>query len=248
MPLQEASVGIHINGIAPTCFSAVYFAVFLSLVVYAILDELSPGILWLLWMDGAHGTSKTVKLTALNENARIAIKFGPVIIASTAWAALYNSFLQAQAASIFWVHQQLREKGNASSGNGSGHGGSAWGSLATRTNPAARRGLIFSLDRTVGNMLEQSVPFLMALWLNAAVNSPRSAAHLGWAWLALRACYPLAFHRKPLPGARFGVSSLSLITYPSYALICALLGGAVRAVIVASACEDRGPRGIACPS
>ena len=106
----------------------------------------------------------------------------------------------------------------------------------------ARRGIIFCLDRTVGNMLEQSVPFLLGLWLHAVVVSATGASRLGWAWLLLRAGYPIAFHRKPLPGSRFGISSLALITYPSYAIIITLFGGAVRAAVLAPACGGVGDR------
>jgi len=54
-------------------------------------------------------------------------------------------------------------------------------------------GLIFVMDRTVGNLLEQTPPFLLGLWLHAMAASPEVAARLGWWWLMLRASYPIAF-------------------------------------------------------
>ena len=39
-------------------------------------------------------------------------------------------------------------------------------------------GLIFVMDRTVGNLLEQTPPFLLGLWLHAMAASPEVAARL----------------------------------------------------------------------
>ena len=44
-------------------------------------------------------------------------------------------------------------------------------------------GLIFVMDRTVGNLLEQTPPFLLGLWLHAMAASPEVAARC---WLGLR--------------------------------------------------------------
>lgn len=50
-----------------------------------------------------------------------------------------------------------------------------------------------------GNYLEQTPPFLAALWLHAAFVSPTSAAAAGWAWVGSRALYPWVY-RLPFPG------------------------------------------------
>lgn len=158
-------------------------------------------------------------------------KFKPVMIVTLAWASLYYAFLQAQGASAFWVHRELREKGNRQ--------------LYSQEKPRAmvplsfakvkygvewtNSGLIFICDRSVGNMLEQTPPFLLGLWLHALMVSPAASAQLGWAWLCLRAVYPFAFARRPTPGARLGVSILSAVTWPSYAIVWTLLGGAAHA-------------------
>lgn len=93
----------------------------------------------------------------------------------------------------------------------------------------SRAGLIFVMDRTVGNMLEQSPPFLLGLWMHALIASPLFASHLGWAWLLLRACYPVAFAQRPSPQQRLGISWISVVTWPSYAIVWTLLVGAARA-------------------
>ena len=54
-------------------------------------------------------------------------------------------------------------------------------------------------DRTVGNYLEQSVPFLVSLWAHAAFVSPVNAAAVGWTWIAFRFIYPWAY-RMRFPG------------------------------------------------
>ena len=70
-------------------------------------------------------------------------------------------------------------------------------------------------DRTAGNMMEQSLPFLIALWLHGLFVSPIGAAKLGWCWLASRALYPVAFAR--------GMPWLLLSTGPGYVFVVMLL-------------------------
>jgi len=79
-------------------------------------------------------------------------------------------------------------------------------------------------DRTAGNMQEQSLPFLLALWLHAAFvpGGAHSAAPLGWAWLLARAMYPFVFAR--------GVPALFVSTVPCYAVTVALLWPLARVV------------------
>lgn len=53
-------------------------------------------------------------------------------------------------------------------------------------------------DRTVGNMLEQSVPFLTLFWLNIWLSSFGGVSHgyiaaAGWLYVALRSLYPVSF-------------------------------------------------------
>ena len=66
-------------------------------------------------------------------------------------------------------------------------------------------GLIFVMDRTVGNLLEQTPPFLLGLWLHAMAASPAVAARLGWWWLMLRASYPFAFAHPSMSPRLWGL-------------------------------------------
>ena len=108
--------------------------------------------------------------------------------------------------------------------------------LLTVANPYVPGSTPATADRSVGNMLEQSVPFLLAIWLHALAKSPTTAAWYGWLWLLLRALYPLAFSHPSwspkLWGAqrRLGVSWVSFVTWPSYAIVWVLLIGAAQVI------------------
>ncbi len=87
---------------------------------------------------------------------------------------------------------------------------------------------MLAADRVVGNTHEQMVPFLVSLWLYAIFVSPTRATWLGVAYLALRASYPL------LLGSRVSKTQsrrVALATFPSYAIVFTMLGGAVWAAI-----------------
>ena len=107
--------------------------------------------------------------------------------------------------------------------------GGATGSFVSDT------GLILTMDRSVGNMLEQTPPFLLGLWLHALVASAEHAALLGWLWLLLRASYPVAFANPSWSPGLWGVqrivgiSWVSFVTWPSYAVVWMLLIGSWRA-------------------
>ena len=60
-------------------------------------------------------------------------------------------------------------------------------------------------DRSVLNLLEQTPPFLLGLWLHALAASPTTAARLGWWWLMLRASYPVAFAYPSMSPSLWGV-------------------------------------------
>ena len=99
--------------------------------------------------------------------------------------------------------------------------------------------MIFTMDRTVGNMLEQSPPFLISVWLHAFTASPATAAWLGWLWLLLRALYPIAFAHPSMSRSLWdlqralGISWINFVTWPSYVIIWYLL---VTACGAANAC------------
>mmetsp|Transcript_13119 Transcript_13119/g.45889 ORF Transcript_13119/g.45889 Transcript_13119/m.45889 type:complete len:153 (-) Transcript_13119:165-623(-) len=80
-------------------------------------------------------------------------------------------------------------------------------------------------DRTVLNMLEQMVPFLVSLWAHAAFVSPDTAAMLGAVYVACRACYPVAWM----------LNKVLFVTVPNYIIITYLLGSTVAAAFSGSA-------------
>jgi hypothetical protein len=84
------------------------------------------------------------------------------------------------------------------------------------TNP-----LILAADRTVGNCLEQMVPFLVSLWLHAIFISTETATQYGIAYVGARAFYPLFF--------RMGIPWLFVSTFPNYGCIALLLAPVTRA-------------------
>ena len=157
----------------------------------------------------------------------------PAVAVTIGWCALYYSFLQGQAAAAFWIHKKRREAGNKEK---AGHDKDKALEFASVKYPGRpnTQGLIFVMDRSVGNLLEQTPPFLVAVWLHALAASPNEAAFFGWIWLLLRAAYPVAFAHPSMPRALWGVqrslgvSWVSLITWPSYAVIWRLLYGAAR--------------------
>jgi hypothetical protein len=73
--------------------------------------------------------------------------------------------------------------------------------------------LALTTDRTVLNMLELMVPFLVGLWMHAIIISSNAAGNYGFAYLVCRAVYPFAY--------RLGIPWLFMSTIPNY--ICILL-------------------------
>ena len=56
--------------------------------------------------------------------------------------------------------------------------------------------------RVQGNMLEQSLTFITALWSHALIVSPATAAQLGGFVLYLRACYPVVWALEARAGLK----------------------------------------------
>lgn len=77
-------------------------------------------------------------------------------------------------------------------------------------------------NRTVGNHMEQMVPFLLSLYGHALLVDPNRAALFGWAWIFFRACYYPLFRRGPV---------LLLSTLPAYALTWWMAGTSVWAAV-----------------
>lgn len=169
-----------LEGLLPSCATLSFACVFAGIVWYSI-STLPPA-------DSKPGQASDL----LNRE-----HFRPVVLVTVGWSALYFTFLFAQNAAAFWVHKVRREDGRKKSDDapGSPHSGRKPLEFADVKygRERSKGGLIFTMDRTVGNMLEQSLPFLLGVWLYALTISPVSAAYYGWAWLGLRALYPIGF-------------------------------------------------------
>ena len=203
------------EGVLPTCASIAFFACFVGTFAYASLPALA---------DPPANLSK----------AALDVKqFRPVILVTIGWTALYFCFLQGQAAAAFWIHRQWREAGNKKDDGSSPTKRPmqplSFADVKYGPSRTAHGRLILTMDRSVGNLLEQTPPFLMALWLHAFTVSPHDAAWYGWVWLVLRATYPVAFAHPSMTPALwgvqriFGISWVNFITWPSYAIVWTML-------------------------
>ena len=126
--------------------------------------------------------------------------YKPVVYVLFAYVALFYAFLYAQSGYAWYMFFSLKRA-----------------SLATikyGTEPAVVKDRL-RFDRTVGNLMEQSVPFLVSLLLSAAFGGNiDDTARLGWIYLAFRSLYPFVFSRGLL---------VIVSTLPNYLTIFALL-------------------------
>ena len=90
-------------------------------------------------------------------------------------------------------------------------------------------GRMLAVDRAVANTLEQMVPFLVALWLHAALVSPPHATVLGAVYVALRAVYPLLLGKSL---SKTQSKRVFLATGPCYLIVFYLLGSVAYTVCV----------------
>ena len=87
---------------------------------------------------------------------------------------------------------------------------------------------MLAVDRAVANTHEQMGPFLASLWLFAIFASPTSATWLGAAYVVLRGAYPLLLGRRV---SKVQSKRVAFVTFPCYAIIFTMLGGAVWAAL-----------------
>jgi len=221
---------LKIEGILPTGACVFFGSLYLTLFGFAVAT--------------AGGGSVETSSSDCSSTRRLR----PVIIVTIAWCALYYCFLQGQAAAAFWIHKKRRHSfskkkdsedeeppspvalARRNSGSSIPFAAVKYGSRAE-----VQPGLIFTMDRSVGNLLEQTPPFLIGVWLHALTATPVGAARLGWLWLMLRASYPIAFAYPSMSPAlwgvqrRLGISWVSFVTWPSYGVVWTLLYGAYEA-------------------
>jgi hypothetical protein len=65
--------------------------------------------------------------------------------------------------------------------------------VAKEHDAEAVKQAIHIADRGVINTLEQSIPFLMLVWLHAIFVNPRTSAALAWVFVACRFLYPITY-------------------------------------------------------
>jgi hypothetical protein len=127
--------------------------------------------------------------------------FAPVINVMVAYTVLYYCFLYLQSGTKFYLFNQAKSKEGKVS--------------FSKIKYGSTDKLALMADRSVGNLIEQSIPFLFSLWMCAVFYSPSYAARHGWYWLLSRSYYPFVFY-KGLPWILFS-------TIPGYIIICLLL-------------------------
>ena len=120
-----------------------------------------------------------------NEDSSDVNKYKPVIGVTVGWLLLYFTFLFRQSLTAFKVFEFVKA-----------HAPKRVGLEAVKYGQAGGK-IMLEADRTVGNMVEQAVPFFVSLWAHARFVDPIRAAKLGWAWLAFRAIYPKVWGKIP---------------------------------------------------
>jgi len=89
---------------------------------------------------------------------------------------------------------------------------------------------ITAANRSVGNLMEQMIPFLVSLYSYATFVSVAGAVKCGWAWIFFRSYYSFVF-KKPFP-------AIFTSTLPAYACIWYMLFSAVCAAVKIIAEEE----------
>lgn len=132
--------------------------------------------------------------------------YKPIVQVLIAYVALFYAFLYAQSGYGWYMYFSLKaaipqKKASLST-------------IKYGTEPNVVKDRL-KFDRTVGNLMEQSVPFLVSLLLSAAFgDNIDETAKYGWIYIAFRALYPFVFSRGLL---------VIVSTLPNYLTIFALL-------------------------
>ena len=181
----------------PASGAALFLALFAAALAKSIPDVLGTAAPF----QGSGGT------TRWGASAADDVHPAPLLRVIVGWLSLYCAFLFFQSATKFRAHSLLRDAAQASDGKSPSFVEVKYGSAGNK------HGALVG-DRTVGNMLEQSAPFLTGLVLHAVLVSVDSASQLGWCWLLSRLIYPVCFSR--------GIPLLFVSTMPGYACIAML--------------------------
>lgn len=138
-------------------------------------------------------------------------EYKDTIYVTVAYIGLYYGFLYLQSLGKMYLYRQKKrqfaldkkdDKEKAPS-----YGQFKYGQTTDK--------LCILLDRTAGNTMEQAIPFLVSLWLNAAFVGSSNAAYFGTIYIIFRAIYPIGFY--------FGIPFILISTVPGYACVLMLL-------------------------
>ncbi|KAL3892877.1 MAG: hypothetical protein SGPRY_014696, partial [Prymnesium sp.] len=122
---------LRLEGILPTCASISFGFLFLFLFAYGVCELPSEAA-----------------APSLFDTKRIR----PVMLVTLGWNALYFCFLQGQAAAAFWVHKIRRSAAGKKEEPQSKSRIPLEFAQVKYGNERSSAGLIFTMDRTVGNM------------------------------------------------------------------------------------------------
>lgn len=137
-------------------------------------------------------------------------RYEPAVAATLLWMLCYYLFLFHQSYTVVPVRQALKTLAKKTQEKPPSHGNVKYGKAGGVH--------VLRAERTVGNMVEQSLPFLVSMWLHAVYVDPSSAARLSAIWLAFRGCYPLFFGR-----VYFHFPLHLAATFPNYIVIVAMV-------------------------
>ena len=135
----------------------------------------------------------------------------PVFYVTAGFICLLYTFFFYQSTTAFLEHAKARKEAKAKDAQAK--------SPRFTDVKYGRTGKMLAADRTVGNLLEQAVPFLVSMYMHAALVSSSQAATIGWVWVASRSIYPFVF---PMAFPAIFASTL-----PSYTCIIFMLGTAL---------------------
>jgi hypothetical protein len=137
----------------------------------------------------------------------------PVFLVQAAHIFLLYVFLFKQSGTAFLAHIKLRAAAKAKDSAAKAP------TLAEVKYGGNKSGDVLTADRTVANYLEQTIPFLVSMYLHAVLVSASGAAFCGWIWLAARVLYPFVF-KLPFP-------AIFISTLPAYVCVLYMLGTAL---------------------
>jgi hypothetical protein len=135
--------------------------------------------------------------------------FAPVAYVSVAWFCLWYWFLFQQSATHFQVYFDLIKKAKKEEKDGK----KERIDLGRVKKNYYNEHRVAVVNTTVRNTLEQSISFLLLLWLSAFINDSvydiNKIATVGWVWIVARFFYPYVLP-QPFP-------TVFLSTMPGYA-------------------------------